>query len=130
MSKLNPGGVLVTQSGQAGIKMHRTVFSPIHKTLSTVFPKVLAYNQAIYSFLDEWGWNMGFSDPSLAVPLSIEEVDERIAQRINGELKFLDGISWQGLFALSKVHRKSLAAETCVMSNDKSEHRFMGKVVK
>merc|ERR1711879_62210 len=52
-SKLNPGGVFVTQSGQSGIKQHHLVFSPIHNTLKSVFSNVIAYNQAVYSFLDE-----------------------------------------------------------------------------
>merc|ERR1719284_1739312 len=32
-SKLNPGGILVTQSGQSGMKQHHLVFSPINRTL-------------------------------------------------------------------------------------------------
>ena len=119
----------MTQSGQAGIKTHPHVFSPIHNTLKSVFPKVVPYNQAIFSFLDEWGWNIGFANAAMAAPLSNEEIDARIAERINGELKFLDGISWQGVFAISKVHRKTLAEEKIVMSTEKSEHCFMGKVV-
>merc|ERR1719199_973739 len=34
--KLNPGGIVVTQSGQSGIKAHTMTFSPIHNTLKTV----------------------------------------------------------------------------------------------
>jgi len=123
MSKLTPGGILVTQSGQAGIKRHNVVFSAIHSTLRAVFPRVLPYNQAIYSFLDEWGWQLALSDASMQHKLSVEEVDKRISERLTGELKFLDGESWQGLFALSKLHRKTLAEETCVMT--KGTHRFM-----
>jgi len=122
-SKLTPGGILVTQAGQAGMKRHHIVWSAVHSTLRAVFPKVLPYNQAVYSFLDEWGWHLALSDTSKPFKLSVEEVDKRIADRIKGELKFLDGESWQGLFALSKVHRKTLAEETCVMT--KGTHRFM-----
>jgi thermospermine synthase len=122
-SKLNDNGILVTQSGQAGIKTHTIVFSAINKTLEAVFPKVTPYNQAIYSFLDEWGWNMAFSDPAIATPFTAEEIDQKIAERIVGELKFLDGVMWQGVMAISKRHRQTLAAETCVMS--KGNQRFM-----
>lgn len=122
-SKLAPGGILVTQAGQAGIKRHHVVWSPIHSTLKAVFPRVLPYNQAIYSFLDEWGWQLALSDGAAPYKLEAEEIDKRIAERVTGELKFLDGVSWQGLFALSKVHRKTLAEETCVMT--KGTHRFM-----
>jgi len=126
-SKLNPGGVLVTQSGQAGIKQHYMVFSPIHNTIKQVFPKVVPFNQAVYSFMDEWGWQMGLTDLKNASPetMSAEEVDSRIGKRINGELKFLDGISWRGIFALSKKHRQTLAKETTVMSVEGNVHCFM-----
>ncbi|CAE8606589.1 unnamed protein product [Polarella glacialis] len=125
-SKLNPGGIIVTQSGQSGIKQHTLVFTPIHNTLKSVFPNTVPYNQAIYSFLDEWGWNVAL--PEGAKPpakFSPEEVDKLIEERISGELKFMDGCSWQGIWALSKVHRKSLAAETVVMSVNNKNHRFM-----
>lgn len=117
-SKLSPGGVLVTQSGQAGIKQHGVVFSPIHNTLKTVFSRVTPYNQHVYSFMDEWGWNLGLTDDKVTAPqdLSREEVDKRIAARITGELQFLDGISWAGIFSLSKRHRKTLAEEKDVLS--------------
>jgi len=128
-TKLNPGGVIVTQSGQSGIKQHHLVFSPIHNTLKSVFPTTVAYNQAVYSFLDEWGWNMALTaeDAKLPASLSAEQVDKLISDRIQGELQFLDGISWQGLWALSKKHRKTLAAETVVMSTAGNVHRFMCK---
>ena len=116
-SKLNPGGVLVTQSGQAGIKQHPVVFTSIHNTLKQVFPRVFPMNQAVYSFMDEWGWNLAVQEESASnnpQNLTKEEVDKRIASRINGELKFLDGESWRGVFALSKLHRRNLAAETAV----------------
>jgi len=115
-SKLNPGGVFVTQSGQAGMKRHHLVWSPVHNTLKQVFPAVRAYNQAVYSFLDEWGWNVAFVDPGMGALLSEEQVDARISERIKGELKFLDGESYRGIFSLSKGHRQTLASETRVLS--------------
>lgn len=124
-SKLNPGGIFVTQSGQAGIKQHHLVWSPVNSTCRAVFPAVLAYNQAVYSFLDEWGWNMAFVDPQMGSPLPPEEIDRRIEDRISGELKFLDGLSYQGLFCLSKVHRKTLSTETRVLSMAKGTFSFM-----
>jgi thermospermine synthase len=127
-TKMNPGGIFVTQSGASGIKQHHLVFTPINRTLRNVFPVVVPYNQAVYSFMDEWGWNLGFSDKDVKeMPgsLSIDEVDRRIADRITGELQFLDGQSWQGIWALSKKHRKTLAAETTVMSVEGNTHKFM-----
>merc|ERR1719163_1689994 len=101
-TKMNPGGVFVTQSGQSGIKQHHLVFSPINHTLKAVFPHVVPYTQAVYSFMDEWGWNLALPDASLPSALSADEVDRRISERLEGELQFLDGLSWPGLWALSK----------------------------
>mmetsp|Transcript_50896 Transcript_50896/g.110416 ORF Transcript_50896/g.110416 Transcript_50896/m.110416 type:complete len:322 (+) Transcript_50896:58-1023(+) len=126
-SKLNPGGVMVTQSGQAGIKQHPVVFSPINSTLRSVFPRVVPYNQAVYSFMDEWGWNLALTDADAVSPdkMSQSDVDARIAERLTGELRFLDGQSWAGIWALSKVHRQTLAKETVVMSTTGNTHCFM-----
>jgi len=126
-SKLNPGGLLVTQSGQSGIKQHHLVFSPIHNTLKNVFPNTVPYTQAVYSFMDEWGWQLALTEEGAPEPASLgrEEVDKRIAARINGELEFLDGCSWPGIWALSKRHRATLAKETVVMSIAGNTHCFM-----
>jgi thermospermine synthase len=124
-AKLNPGGIFVTQSGQAGIKRHNLVWSPVHSTLRQVFPAVRAYKTPVYSFLDEWGWNMAFSDEGNAALLEPDVLDARVDQRINGELKFLDGESYRGLFCLSKVHRKTLASEARVLSREKGTFALM-----
>ena len=123
--KLNPGGVFVTQSGQAGITRHHLVWSPVYSTLKQVFPAVRAYNQHVYSFLDEWGWNMAFVDPGMAQLPDKEQVDARIAERIKGELRFLDGESFQGVFCLTKAHRRTLATENRVLSREKGTFSFM-----
>jgi len=125
LRKLNPGGVFVTQSGQAGITRHHLVWSPVNSTLRQVFPAVRAYNQHVYSFMDEWGWNIAFADADMGALLEPEQVDTRIADRVSGELKFLDGESYRGLFQLSKVHRKTLASEARVLSRERGTFALM-----
>ena len=73
-TKLNPNGIFVTQSGQAGMKRHHLVWAPVHSTLRAVFPEVRAYNQAIYSFMDEWGWNIAFLNSAMGELLTEEQV--------------------------------------------------------
>jgi thermospermine synthase len=127
-SRLTPGGIVVTQSGQSGIKQHHLVFSPINRTLRSVFgDAVYPYKQAVYSFIDEWGWNLALTEPGAKAPAawSAQDVDQRIAERVTGELQFLDGVSWQGIWALSKRHRKTLAEERTVMSVQNKTHCFM-----
>ena len=49
------------------------------------------------------------------------------AERLVGETTrtFLDGVSYPGLFSLSKTHRATLAAESLVMSREKGTFSFM-----
>ena len=104
------------------------MWSPVHSTLRQVFPAVRAYNQAVYSFMDEWGWNIAFSDPGMGSLLEPDQVDVRIAERIKGgsdALTFLDGESYRGIFSLSKVHRKTLREETRVLSRERGTFAVM-----
>eukprot|EP00755_Sulcionema_specki_P004767 Sspe_Gene.30927::Locus_15282_Transcript_1_2_Confidence_0.667_Length_906::g.30927::m.30927/K18787/ACL5; thermospermine synthase len=118
-SKLNPGGIMVTQASGAGVKQHSQVFAPVYNTLKQVFVGVRGYCHAVYSFADEWGFIIGHTDESTStVHLNEEEVNKRIAERINGELKFLDGESLRGVYSLSKTVRKTLAGEKRVLSKD------------
>ena len=52
-------------------------------------------------------------------------MDARIAARIVGELKFLDGEAYTGLMSLTKRHRQLLAAETRVLSTEKGTFAAM-----
>ena len=40
-SKLNPGGIMITQSGPAGVSSCTQVWTPINNTLRQVFPVVM-----------------------------------------------------------------------------------------
>ena len=57
--------------------------------------------------------------------LEPDAVDARIKERINGELRFLDGEAYRGLFCLTKAHRKTLAAESRVLSKEKGTFAVM-----
>ena len=58
-------------------------------------------------------------------PPVLQVLDARIAQRSSGELRFLDGESYHGLFTLSKVHRKTLAEEKRVLSRERGTFATM-----
>lgn len=126
-TKINPGGIFITQSGAAGVKSHKLVYSAINRTVREAFKHVIPMSQVVYSFLDEWGYQMA-SDAPLDIPPT-EDFDRRIAERIEGELKFLDAESFRGVTALSKGVRATLAAETTVMSTE-GTHRFMHSIAK
>jgi len=117
LPKLNPGGIFITQSGPAGFLSCTEVFTSINATLRSVFPKVVSYTQHIPVFCDVWGWNMALTDPSQA-EIAPEELDHRIAERIQGGCRFLDGETFRGLCILNKHVRKCLAEETEIYTSD------------
>eukprot|EP00793_Prasinoderma_coloniale_P001171 PRCOL_00006162-RA len=110
-SKLNPGGVLVTQSGPAGVLSCTEVYTVIHNTLKQVFPKVVPAAHHVPSFADTWGWQIAFCDEATGAELGEAEIDARIAARVEGELAHYDGRCHAAITALSKSVRAALAKE-------------------
>jgi len=115
--KLNEGGIFVTQSSAAGPLHHTRVFTAVNKTLNQVFPKVCPYSQHVFSFCDDWSWNLGFRDADGELPTG-EELDKRIAERITGELRFFDSVSFLRIISLPKHVRKSLSEETRILTEE------------
>lgn len=114
--RLKEGGILVTQGGPAGILSHTEVYSSIYNTLRETFKYVVPYAAHVPSYADTWGWIMA-SD--LPIPtISAEETDSRVEQRIDGELKFLDGQTLAATMVLNKHVRQSLAKERHVYTEE------------
>ncbi|OVA12593.1 Spermidine/spermine synthases family [Macleaya cordata] len=110
-TRLNEGGIFVTQAGPAGVFSHTEVFSCIYNTLRQVFKYVVPYSAHIPSYADTWGWVMASDTPFTA---DAEELDIRIKQRMKGENRYLDGKTFMSASILSKAVRKTLAKETQV----------------
>ena len=109
-SRLNPGGVLVTQSGPAGLPNHQECFTTIYHTLSKVFARATAAQVHIPAFQTLWGFTIA-SDSALTQPTD-DELDSAIARRINKELRHYDGETHRGMFALPKFLRQGMEDET------------------
>ncbi|MCO5579915.1 hypothetical protein L7F22_033782 [Adiantum nelumboides] len=120
--KLNPGGILVTQAGPAGILSHKEVFTSIYNTLRQVFKYVVAYSAHVPSYADTWGWVMASDQPFTQIS-AIDELDCKIKQRIKGELRYLDGATLHASTILNKMVRESLAKESHVYTEDSA--RFL-----
>ena len=118
LSKLNPGGVVVTQAEACSITMFNEAFTPIYHTMASVFGQHLhPYRVVILSFGGLWGFLMASlsDDPT---QLSPAEVDRRLAERVSAELRFYDGETHAGLFRLPKYLRRALAEETRLITED------------
>ena len=109
-AKLNPGGLLVTQSGPASPLNHTEAFTVIQHTLASVFPRTIPYSVYVPSFMNPWGFTIAALDADAQTPTP-EELDRRIAQRIARPLRFFDGLTCQGLTSLPSFLRHGFAEE-------------------
>ena len=115
-ARLNPGGVLVTQSGPAGLPNHRECFTTIYHTLSEVFAHAAAAQVHVPAFQTLWGFTIASDSP---LPHTTDaELDSAIARRVNKELQHYDGETHRGMFALPKFLRDGIAAETRINRDD------------
>ncbi|XP_022731055.1 thermospermine synthase ACAULIS5-like [Durio zibethinus] len=113
--KLNENGIFVTQAGPAGIFTHKEVFSSIYNTIRQVFKYVVAYTAHVPSFADTWGWVMASDQP---FSIDAEEIDRRIAERVDGELLYLNGASFLSSATMNKTVYLSLLNETHVYTEE------------
>lgn len=117
-ARLNPGGVMVAQSGPTGPAFYEQCFSAVANTVGTVFPKVVLSEAFVPSFGTTWGFVIGSTGPD-PTSLSVEETDARVSGRICTELRFLDGITLRGMTSVPKYLREAVAAEDRIITRDK-----------
>ncbi|XP_057957808.1 thermospermine synthase ACAULIS5 [Malania oleifera] len=113
--KLHDNGIFVTQAGPAGVFTHKEVFSSIYNTIKQVFKYVVAYTAHVPSFADTWGWVMASDEPFC---INAEELDDRIENRIKGELLYLSGASLLSSTVMNKNVSLSLLNETHVYTEE------------
>ena len=109
-ARLNPGGILVTQSGPAGLLSHQECFTTINRTLSSTFAHCVPCQIHVPAFQTLWGFNIA-SDSQLPT-LGAEEVDRLLAERTGRDLAFYDGETHQSMFNLPKFLRTGISEET------------------
>ena len=109
-SRLNPGGILVTQSGPAGLLSHQECFTTINRTLSATFAHCVPCQLHVPAFQTLWGFNIASDSP--LPTLGLGDVDRLLAERLGKELDFYDGETHQGMFHLPKFLRTGIAEET------------------
>lgn len=120
-ARLNPGGVLVTQSGPAGLLSYTECFTTIVNTLSTLFEHATAIQVHVPAFETLWGFTIASDSP---FPQSSDaDVDAELARRFSKPLKYYDGESHRNMCALNKFQRDGIKSETRV--NRDSDPVFM-----
>ena len=115
--RLRPGGLMVAQSGPTGPAFYEQCFSAVANTVGSVFSGVYLSEAFVPSFGTTWGFVIGSTGPD-PTSLSVEETDSRISDRIDGELRFLDGLTLRGMTSVPKYLRKAVDAEEKIITRD------------
>lgn len=113
--RLKPGGLVVAQSGPTGPTFHDQCFSAVANTMGSVFPSVYLSEAFVPSFNSTWGFVIGSLGPD-PVSMSPEDVDQRIASRVEGDLRYYDGITHRGMFSVPKYLRDGVAADRRIIT--------------
>ena len=115
-ARLNPGGILVTQSGPAGFLSLHECFTTIYKTLENIFAHSSPYQVHIPSFITLWGFTVASDSP---LPnLDAAAVDRCLRERVFKTLRHYDGRSHEAMFALPLHIRDGIAGETRINRDD------------
>ena len=115
-SRLNPGGVLVTQSGPVGLTHFHECFTPIFRTLSEVFTHTRAAQVHVPAFQTLWGFTIASDTP--LVQGTDAELQTAIDGRISKTLRHYDSETHRGMFALPKYLREGMTDETRINRDD------------
>lgn len=115
--KLAPGGAFVLQAGSGNIlqiKFH----SALYTTLRQIFKIVRPYYAYVPSFDVPWAF-LFCSDRLDPAQLSVKQIERKITENINGNLRFYDGITHVGLFHVPKYLRTFLQQQDRMITEKK-----------
>lgn len=101
-------GVFVTQATSPA--MYPEVFARLYWTLKHVFREVSSYMVYVRSFGSVWGFHVASESVNVA-SLTPSDVDERLSRLLleGSLLRFYDGVTHAGIFALPKHVRELLS---------------------
>ncbi|CAL9027595.1 unnamed protein product [Prunus brigantina] len=123
---LKDNGIFVTQAGLAGILSHKDIFTSIYNTVKHYLVSllhdigcfsadVIAYIAHVPSYADSCGWVLASDEP---LKLDVEQLNNRIQERIRGDLLYLDGASIVSSTVVNKMICTSLLKETQVLTGE------------
>jgi len=115
--RLTSDGLIAVQAGSAN-PTELLNFSAVNSTLNKVFPIVVQCTVYIPCFGGPWGFCVASLKYNPAL-MTAEEVDKRINARGLKGLKFYDGETHRGMFALPKYIREAMAVQTRIITDKK-----------
>jgi spermidine synthase len=114
--RLTDEGTIALQSGTTSVT-NLLNLTCVHKTLAEVFPVVVSMQAAIPSFGLPWGFTLASkkNDPRT---FGVTEVDKRISERVEGDLRYYDGEAHQMCMHLPKFIRKAIDAQDRIIEDN------------
>jgi spermidine synthase len=113
--RLSPGGALGLQAGMTKIG-ELLFYCAMARTLGEVFPVVAPYQSYIPCFGTPWGFIVA-AESGDPMRLGVDAVDQRLRERVTGELDYYDGVAHQHMFNLPKHLRQAIARSTRVVTD-------------
>jgi len=114
-ARLTEHGLVTVQAGMTKVT-ELLGYSAVYRTLAHVFPVVAPYQTFVPAFGSPWGFVVASKGPDPRA-LSSQVVDQRIAERVTGELLYWDGQTHLHAFALPKYLRRALEQEERVLED-------------
>jgi spermidine synthase len=115
--KLTDDGLISVQAGSAN-PTELLNLTAVSNTLKSVFPIVTQCTVYVPCFGGPWGFAIASQKFNPAAVRAVE-VDSRIADRAIKGLKFYDGETHRGMFALPKYIREALAKQKRIITDKK-----------
>jgi len=123
--RLSRDGIISVQAGSASLSELLNL-TAVNHTLRSVFPMVSTYKVDMPCFGGPWGFCTASSTLNPA-RLSADEIDSRISTRRLTSLKFYDGITHQGMFALPKYLRAALSNQQRLITDSEPLYLYTGQ---
>jgi spermidine synthase len=119
-NKLKANGTLAIQASLFRITTYE-MHASIAKTIKEIFPITRSFAPYVPSFDTTWGFIFA-SNQADPINFSPEEIDKRISEKIEGDLRYYDGITHLHLFSLGKDLRELLDKEGQIITDDAPFH--------
>ena len=116
--KLKPGGVFAAQAGSGNLLQYK-FHSMLCATLKKIFGEVMPYYAYVPSFDVPWAFLIATDLDRKKIHLSAGQVDSILNRSFNKKqnLRFYDGLTHEGLFAIPKLYRDILRNEKRIISS-------------
>ena len=122
--RLSSTGIFCLQAGSGQI-LQLPFHAALHNTLRRVFRVVRPYYVYIPSYDVPWAFLFCTNNPALdPLRVSAATIDSRLHKRGIRDLRFIDGMAFEGLFRPPKYLRTRLAEERRVIREDRPVYFF------